>query len=184
MTWWKPRSKLEAVSRATARVPDVSIGEPGWRERLYQSVTDRTRRENAIQAAKLGATAAIVPAALGALAYQRAYWRESDHKVNIAEAAKDTAKVVRRAGLGAAAGAAGGFVAGPIGGIAAAVAASTTIGEQESIKDRRSTGYRDGERDKHPKSHSKSLFDTKEFAKVRKESAVPYSKVQKVQKKS
>ena len=57
MTWWKPRSKLEAVSRATARVPDVSVGEPGWREWLHQSVTDRTRRENAIQAAKLGATA-------------------------------------------------------------------------------------------------------------------------------
>ena len=148
MTWWKPRSKLEAVSRATARVPDVSVGEPGWREWLHQSVTDRTRRENAIQAAKLGATAAIVPAALGALAYQRAYWRQSNQKVNLAEAASDAAKVVRRAGLGAAAGAAGGFVAGPIGGIAAAVAASTTIGEQESIKDRSYTGGWNGEGDK------------------------------------
>ena len=54
MTWWKSRSKLEAVARATR--DDVSapayVGETGWRDRLYQSVTDRKRREDAIQGAK------------------------------------------------------------------------------------------------------------------------------------
>ena len=118
------RSTLEAVTRATR--DDIRVGDKDWRKEMYESVTDRKRRESAIQGAKLGATAALVPVALGALAYQKSYWH-LNKGIKPAEAAKDTLRAAARAGLGAAAGAAGGLVAGPIGGVAAAVEHVGTI---------------------------------------------------------
>ncbi len=148
MTWWKSRSKLEAVARATR--DDVSapayVGETGWRDRLYQSVTDRKRREDAIQGAKLGATAALVPVALGALAYQRSY-RKRTKETNMQVARQDITRALATTGGAAVVGAAGGFVAGPIGGVAAAAyAASMSAPELSAVKDRAWKGKTDGKR--------------------------------------
>jgi hypothetical protein len=146
MPWWKSRSKLGAVARATR--DDVSapayVGEAGWRDRLYQSVTDRKRRENAIQGAKLGATAALVPVALGALAYQREY-RKRARNTNMEVARQDIARAVATTAKAAVAGAAGGFVAGPLGGVAAAAyVSSMSAPALSAVADRARKGNNDG----------------------------------------
>ena len=115
----RPKSTLAAVALATPRATDVSVGEPGWRDRLYQSLADRTWRERAVNGAKLGVGVALMPVAINALAKQKQLLIY-DRKHKIREAGSDLVKAYVMAYLGAGAGAVGGLVGGPAGSALAA----------------------------------------------------------------
>ena len=115
----RPKSTLAAVALATPRATDVSVGEPGWRDKLYQSLADRTWRERAVNGAALGAGVALVPVAINALAKQKDLLIY-DRKYKIREAGSDLVKAYVMAYLGAGAGAVGGLVGGPAGSALAA----------------------------------------------------------------
>ena len=115
----RPKSTLAAVALATPRATDVSVGEPGWRDKLYQSLADRTWRERAANGAALGVGVALMPVAINALAKQKdllTYHR----KYKTSEAGSDLGKGLGMAVLGAGAGAVGGLVGGPAGSALAA----------------------------------------------------------------
>jgi hypothetical protein len=122
----RPKSTLAAVALATPRATDVSVGEPGWRDRLYQSLADRTWRERAVNGAKLGVGVALMPVAINALAKQKLVSRlqplgpQQRRKYRIREAVSDLGKGLGMAVLGAGAGAVGGLVGGPAGSALAA----------------------------------------------------------------
>ena len=115
----RPKSTLAAVALATPRATDVSVGEPGWRDRLYESLADRTWRERAVNGAKLGVGVALVPVAINALAVQKDLLGYRNG-LKIREAGSDLGKAYVMAYLGAGAGAVGGLVGGPAGSALAA----------------------------------------------------------------
>ena len=130
----RPKSTLAAVALATPRATDVSVGEPGWRDKLYQSLADRTWSERAVNGANLGVGVALVPVAINALAKQKLVSRlqplgpQQRRKYRIREAGSDLGKGLGMAVLGAGAGAVGGLVGGPIGsGVAAGALTHLTV---------------------------------------------------------
>ena len=132
----RPKSTLAAVALATPRATDVSVGEPGWRDRLYQSLADRTWRERAVNGAKLGVGVALVPVAINALAVQKDLLGYRNG-LKIREAGHDLGKGLRMAALGAGAGAVGGLVGGPAGSAlaAGALAHLTVPSTRERVSD-------------------------------------------------